>query len=1131
MRSLATALLLLALPGAAGAAAKPDPPEVRVYTQWDQQGLYFSARIDDPMVTGVHTALQEHAEPWQDDAIEFCLDLGAQPSSRPSVDTWRLTIGAAGGFSVQRGSHAGEWREDLSWAPLGLRFAVSVRGTINRPHDRDEGFDVEVALPWRLLGGQPTAGRIYGFNVVCYVRGENSAVVDWAGKAASPEATPVPANWGRMVIDPRHGGRAAEGDAVTCPRINLPPTIDGTLQAREWLLASTLSFDKPQPEVGPQAPTAVARMTNLVMATYRYDYGPDAPMRLIDQPADGIGPWFSGQRIDWHRQQVRDLQRAGIEVILPIYRSDPESRATWSREGLCCLVQALKDMRGAGYGHPFVGMLFDTAALPQSIDLTSEDGQRLAYETIREFFQHIPAYFRADVGSNEKTRGMATHLVVIGRPPSGARWDAEWMKYCADQFARDFAGARLAWLGDPAWREHGVELDGYCWLESDEPKSFDFGDTRVTTLSPGSVWPGGERMRRAGDTYRLDWMRAMANPPHQILVVSWNDFARADEIAPSRQYGALYLTQTMSHIAELHARQRGKLALRGIALPEVLLPGASYDIPCLIANLGTDPLLSRDGVELQYRLENLKDSKLKAEGDAVAGLALPGSFTSYLRLRIGTSDAAGKPLPRGDYRLTLDLGRRRVPLFSSRWLRESLAKLELSVRIEAPPQYRLTVLHSSLPTHLEAGRAYSIPVTVRNDGAKSWRRQEVRVGCRWYAADAEATWGEPTAVAQRSSRLPRDVAPGQSVNLDVRVEAPQATPGLYRLVWDAVRGDDQWFTRTDSGANGETVHVVAYDPGLTIVDSLVPSEMTAGEKSEIRFVIMNSGSTAWPAETAALVGRWFYPDGAPVSTFEIPLPRAVGPDQSAELRAEVTAPVRPGAYRLMLDLHHPDHGYASAAPSVRGDETRVAAVLVTGSRFQPVALDELRNVVAITSQARRDYGGFDRRGGSYPAELLPPDAISPASAMVPCGYFLEETDQHPDRTPFLMPARAEGTSGAVACDGQTVALPQVKAERLHLLMAASAAGARGDFTVTYADGQTREAPLGVTMWTREPEHGEHVCLRARYLHLPLGRTEDVPCRMFHYIIDLRPEAEVVTLQLPAEKEIKVFAATIEASEG
>ncbi|KPJ62602.1 hypothetical protein AMK68_04705, partial [candidate division KD3-62 bacterium DG_56] len=969
MKSLIAALILLVFCAAAQAAPKADPLEVRVYTQWDAQGLYFAARVDDPMVTGVHPTEQEHAEPWQDDALEFCLDLGDEPSAHPSLDTWRLTIGAAGGFSVRRGSHAGGWNEDLSWAPLGLRFDVNVRGTLNRAGDRDEGFDVEVALPWRLLGGKPAPGRTYGFDVVSYIRGENHTAVDWAGKADTAEGFALPANWGQLVIDPRHAGSTAKEGVVTCPRINIAPAIDGRLDAREWLLASTLKLDKPEPAVGPHAPAPVPRITDLVMATYRYDYRPEAPIALIDHPLNGIGPWFDGRRIAWHREQLVGLERAGIDVILPAYRGDLVSRATWSREGLACLVQALKDLTGVGHMRPQVGMMFDTAALPEGIDLTAQAGQRLAYGMIREFFQHIPAYLRADLRSYDETRAAATYLVVLGRPPAQAAWDATWVKYCADEFARDFAGASLTWIGDPAWRDYGLELDGYCWLDVGEgPTSFDFGGTHVTTLSPGYADPGAERMRGSGGTYRLDWARAIANPPHQVLVVSWNDFGRADEIAPSRQHGALYVIQTRSHIAELHHRQRANLALRAIWLPEVLLGGASYEIPCLIANLGSDPLLSRDGIELQYRLQNLKDSKLKAEGDAVEGLALAGDFTSYLPLRIATVDAAGKPLPRGDYRLTLDLGRRKVPLFSSRWLRETLVTFQVSVKIGSPGPYRLTLLRSALPTHLEAGRTYTIPVTVRNDGAKTWRRREVRVGCRWYpadaGADAAAEWREPLAGADQLRHLPRDVGPGQSVRLDLRIQVPEAQPGFYRLVWDGVRGNDQWFARMGDTANGETVHVIAHDPGLTIVDARVPAEMTAGKEAEIRVAVRNSGSTTWPAEAAALVGRWFYPDGVPASTFEVPFSAPIAADQSAELRAPVTAPARPGAYRLMFDLRDPDHGYASAAPSVRGDELQVATVQVTGSAFQAVALDEFRNVIAITSQSRRDRGQFDRRGAS-----------------------------------------------------------------------------------------------------------------------------------------------------------------------
>ena len=67
----------------------------------------------------------------------------------------------------------------------------------------------------------------------------------------------TPANWGALVIDPRHGGQPAQPGAITCPRTNLQALIDSDLQAREWLLASTLAFDKPEPEIGPQSPVPV----------------------------------------------------------------------------------------------------------------------------------------------------------------------------------------------------------------------------------------------------------------------------------------------------------------------------------------------------------------------------------------------------------------------------------------------------------------------------------------------------------------------------------------------------------------------------------------------------------------------------------------------------------------------------------------------------------------------------------------------------------------------------------------------------------------------------------------------------------------------------------------------------------
>ena len=37
------------------------------------------------------------------------------------------------------------------WDIAGLRVGIDLRGTINRPGDRDDGWSVEIAMPWKIL--------------------------------------------------------------------------------------------------------------------------------------------------------------------------------------------------------------------------------------------------------------------------------------------------------------------------------------------------------------------------------------------------------------------------------------------------------------------------------------------------------------------------------------------------------------------------------------------------------------------------------------------------------------------------------------------------------------------------------------------------------------------------------------------------------------------------------------------------------------------------------------------------------------------------------------------------------------------------------------------------------------------
>lgn len=113
---------------------------------WDAEYFYVAAQLDEPQLWA--TLEQRDAIIYHDNDFELFID--------PNGDTWEyyeLEINALntcwdlfltrpyrdGGTAI----HA--------WDIAGLKSAVQLRGTLNDPRDRDEGWSVEIALPWRVL--------------------------------------------------------------------------------------------------------------------------------------------------------------------------------------------------------------------------------------------------------------------------------------------------------------------------------------------------------------------------------------------------------------------------------------------------------------------------------------------------------------------------------------------------------------------------------------------------------------------------------------------------------------------------------------------------------------------------------------------------------------------------------------------------------------------------------------------------------------------------------------------------------------------------------------------------------------------------------------------------------------------
>jgi hypothetical protein len=126
---------------------RPEPPlATRVKMLWDDEALYVAAELEEPHVWAT---LREHDVPiFHDNDFEVFIDpdgdghLYGEFEMNAFNTTWDLLLSKP----YKDGGHPID-----AWEITGLKTGVAVQGTINNPGDRDTGWTLEVALPWRSL--------------------------------------------------------------------------------------------------------------------------------------------------------------------------------------------------------------------------------------------------------------------------------------------------------------------------------------------------------------------------------------------------------------------------------------------------------------------------------------------------------------------------------------------------------------------------------------------------------------------------------------------------------------------------------------------------------------------------------------------------------------------------------------------------------------------------------------------------------------------------------------------------------------------------------------------------------------------------------------------------------------------
>lgn len=204
---------------------RPKPRfRTRAKLLWDENYLYIGAELEEPHVWA--TLTNHDSVIFHDPDFEVFIDPAGntQPYYEFEMNalntTWDLLLNKP----YMDGGHPHD-----AWEMPGTKTAVTVRGTLNEPGDKDDGWTVEIAFPWSVLSehashaGPPTDGEQWRLNfsrVEWQIVTTNGAYQKIPGKAEdnwvwSPQGVVDmhrPEMWGQLKFSstpPGHDGNVA----------------------------------------------------------------------------------------------------------------------------------------------------------------------------------------------------------------------------------------------------------------------------------------------------------------------------------------------------------------------------------------------------------------------------------------------------------------------------------------------------------------------------------------------------------------------------------------------------------------------------------------------------------------------------------------------------------------------------------------------------------------------------------------------------------------------------------------------------------------------------------------------------------------------------------------------------------
>lgn len=329
--------------------------------------------------------------------------------------------------------------------------------------------------------------------------------------------------------------------------------------------ADTPAYNPPPGPYGNLSPAdfeashTFASTDRLVSTTYFYWYdvfqgthifNADGSDALTDHPPTLTG--FSYRSSAWHRTQLEDMIAAGIDIVLPVYwgapseliPNQPLERQPWSYSGLTPLVAAREELVARGLTPPRIGLFYDTSTLQHNawnrhVDLTTGEGRRWFYESVRDFFSIIPPEHWAMIDGQP--------LVFLYSAGFAARHDQTCIESLRAEFARDFGGRTPHVVREISWNVATEQV--YAW-----GGALGLKNPGVASLGPGydhSAVPGRDPLkvdREDGLFYGRQWERFLRRPSNLMTIETWNEFHEGTDVAASLEYGRRYIELTRQYV-------------------------------------------------------------------------------------------------------------------------------------------------------------------------------------------------------------------------------------------------------------------------------------------------------------------------------------------------------------------------------------------------------------------------------------------------------------------------------------------------------------------------------------------------------------------------------------------------------